>query len=120
MRGESFEVVESVKMSVHLLPIHTEVLVCEHVPESSQGRQFTCKTRGKNTQLALTADGLVVILWFGRALKGDDAIADVDAALRSHFEIALYHIAQIRIVIKRRPAFLLKRTQAIQAFVQFV
>lgn len=120
MTGKSLDLVKSVEVGVHFLPVHAEVLVSEHVPKSGDRSESSSKVRRQNSQFALLLNGLVVVLRLGRPLKGDDTITDVNAALRSDLKVALDYVPQIGILIKRRPTLLLKGTQAIQAFVQFV
>jgi hypothetical protein len=118
--GESLDLIKSVEMGVHFLPVHAEGLGSEHVPKFGDRSEPSSKVRRQNGQFVLSLNGLVVVLRLGRPLKGDDTITDVNAALRSDLKVALHYVPQIGILIKRRPTLLLKGTQAIQAFAPFV
>ena len=106
--GESVQVVELLEMGVYLVPVYAEILVGEHVPESGQRRQSLGKLGGENAKIALLQDCLVVILWLWTTFERDDAVADVDAALGSHFKITLCDVPQVGIFLEITPRLLLE------------
>lgn len=110
MLRKSLKLVEPVEMSIPLAAIHTQILVRELIPKSGQWRRLAREVRREHSDLPLTTNGFVVVLWFRRPLNGNGAVTDVDTALSCPLEISLHDIPQIGGVLKRRPTLLLKGT----------
>lgn len=108
MLGEPVQVVELVEMGIHLIPVHAEILVGEHVPKSGQRRQSFGKLWREHSKTALPTDRLVVILRLRSVFKPDDAAANVDAALRGDFEVSLSDVPEVRILLEITPRLFLK------------
>lgn len=76
------QVIEFVEMGIHLIPVHPETLVGECIPKPGQRGQSGSKLRREDAELALLSNRLVVVLWLRCVLKCNDAVANVDAAVR--------------------------------------
>ena len=110
MLGKLIQVIELVEMGIHLIPVHPEILMGEHIPKSGQRGQSVSKLRREDAEFALLLNRLVVVLWLRCVLKRNDAVADVDTALCGDFEVAFGDVPKIWILLKVSSCFLLKRT----------
>jgi hypothetical protein len=87
--SKSLQLVEAVEVSVDFVPVYTEILMREHVPEASQWSQFAGKLRWQHAYLPQAPNGFVVVSRLRGFLNGDNAVADIDAALGCHLEVTL-------------------------------
>ena len=109
MLGKLIQVIELVEMGIHLIPVHPKILVGEHIPKSGQRGQSVSKLRREDAEFALLLNRLVVVLWLRCVLKRNDAVANVDAALRGYFKVALGKVPKIWILLEVTSCLFLKR-----------
>ncbi len=105
---------------VDFVPIDSHIVVHQDIAEASYGSQLPSEVRLQDTQLAHAQNGIVVVDWLPSAFYGDDAMADVDAALGRDFQVALYDVAQVGVFVEVTPWPVCERLQPGQAFAQFV
>jgi len=109
---EALQLVKALQVSMHLIPIDTQVLVDQYVAKAGQRREGPSEISRKDPQFALPQDRLVIISRFRGSLQGDDAIANIDTALCSHLKIAFGNVSQIGVLIEGATRFLAQGLQA--------
>jgi len=67
---------------------------------------------GQDAQFPHAQDGILIVNGLASAHHGNDAMADVDAALGCDLEVALHNVAQIGIPVKVHPGLVPERLQS--------
>lgn len=100
---KSGQIVQPLEIAVHFIPIYAYVLMNEDVTEAGQGCQLPCEVERQNVEFTKPQDRLVVVARLFGVLQGNDPMADVNAALGSDFQIALYDVPEVGIPIEFSP-----------------
>lgn len=114
------EVIDVRQVIVHLIPVHSQILVNQDVAKPGDGGKLLGEVRRQDTQLTHAQDRLMVVARLLGAFERDDAVTDINAALRSHFKIALDDISQVGIAAEISLWSVAQGRQARQALAEFV
>lgn len=105
---------------VHLIPIQAGVLVNQDIAKAGHRGEVSSEISRQYVELTQAQDRFAVVGRFAGILQGDDAMADVNAALRRDLKVALNDVFQVGVAVKLGPCPVFERLQSGQALAQFV
>lgn len=106
--SESIDIWQTLKISVHLIPIYPDVLVHQNIPKPSHGSNFLGEIYWQDLHLPQNDESFIIICWFYSLFYRDDPVGHIDTALNGDFQVSLNYIPQIRVFIKFVPGFVSK------------